>query len=78
MEFQKKYGGKNITFNPEVLKYAFSRLKKGTKSQTSQNFAFVGECELSYLNEIQIPSWCEAMANAVKKQSVYTKKIRIL
>jgi hypothetical protein len=64
-----------ITFDPEVLKYAFSQLKKGSVNQTSKQFAYIPEC--IYIKEGHAPSWGEAMAYANKKEMLHVKMLRI-
>ena len=47
MEFQMQRGTDGqITFDPETLKIAFSRLRKGTHNQRGQSFAFRAESVL--------------------------------
>lgn len=44
MKFKMKKNSNNkITFDPKILKYAYSQLVKGSKSQTSQKFAYISE-----------------------------------
>lgn len=43
-----------ITFHPDILKLAYSQLKKGTKNQRNQRFAYVVK-ECLYIEELKIP-----------------------
>jgi len=73
-KMDKKPDGQ-ITFNPEILKYAFSQLKKGTKNQIGKKFAYIAEC--IFVKEGRPPVWAEAMAHASRKEmlSVRWKQI---
>lgn len=53
MTFKKSSDGRDITFDPSVLKYAFSQLVKANKSQRGK-YAF--KTDEVTLHEMQIPS----------------------
>jgi hypothetical protein len=57
-KFGKSADGK-ITFDPEVLQYAFSALLRANKNQKGKNYAMIGECVS--IQEMIIPSRTEAM-----------------
>ena len=52
MKFNTTRG--QVTFDPAVLKYAYSKLKHGSKSQRGQEFAFTAEC--TDVVELAVPS----------------------
>jgi len=81
MNFQNKIGGKNITFNPDVLKIAYSALKRANKTQKNVKFAYKGkfddkpnvsenEYTLTSLKEAVIPSRTEAMKSGYKNNKI--------
>jgi len=85
LNFEKKVGGKNITFDPSVLKIAFSALKRANKTQKGKPFAYKAdfsddESEDSFgenytlvsLKEAIIPSRAEAMKTGYKTGKLAT------
>lgn len=59
----------NITFDKDIIKYAFSQLIKANKSQ---------RVKFAYLESRRNINWCTAMAYASKKKSYISEWIRIL
>ena len=70
MTFKWKSSDGKITFDSEVLKYAFSSLKRANSSQKGKKYAFIGECVS--LDEAIPPSRHEAV---MKKNDYHWVKL---
>lgn len=72
IKFQHKVGGKNITFDPETLKIAFSALKQANKTQKGKPFAYKVEEDYTIvsLKEAVIPTRTEAMISGYKNKKL--------
>jgi|SRR5208282_476976 len=57
------YSKEEIVFDPELLKKAFSQLRRGTKNQINQKFSFLPECVS--IEEGHPPTWVECMGSKV-------------
>ncbi len=78
-EFKTKRDRKTgqITFEPKILKYAFSQLKKATDYQRKQKFAYVIK-ECVYIDEYRIPTRSDAYRGMKEGKIPEAKYIRIL
>lgn len=63
-----------ITFDPKILKIAYSKLKKSSQYQRGQKFSYVIK-ECIWIKEYRIPSWAEAMGS---KEIPKVEYIRII
>jgi|SRR6056297_512584 len=77
-EFKTKRDSKTgqITFNPEILKHAFSQLKKATKNQRKKFAYVVKECV--WIEEKKIPARSDAYRGMKEGKIPEAKYIRIL
>lgn len=74
MKFAKS-SGPILTFEPNVLKYAFSQLKKSNKN-SGKKFAYVPESFSVY--ELKIPTRTESLLSIKNGKLAETKWIQIL